>query len=47
MEMGGDELSRFFDGIGQSVARTVAQLPAGWPPVEQYRMAPPMGAMQG
>jgi tryptophan halogenase len=44
--MGDEELSRFLDGIRDSVERTVAQLPAHQAYVEQYSKAPSLGAMQ-
>jgi len=45
--MGDEELSRFLDGIRNSVERTVAQLPAHQAYVEQYCKAPAPGAMPG
>jgi tryptophan halogenase len=45
--MGDEELSRFLDGVRDSVERTVAQLPAHQACVEQHCKAPVIGAMQG
>jgi tryptophan halogenase len=45
--MGDEELSRFLDGVRDSVERTVAQLPAHQACVEQHCKAPAIGAMQG
>jgi len=44
--MGDEELSRFLDGIRDSVERTGAQLPPHQAYVEQYCKAPLMGGMQ-